>query len=191
MKPRGQMIVVVAVGLLAAVILLAVMVDSGQVFVERARLERAAQAAADAGIGVVAEMMVTQVVPRLTQSAARSPCVPDGDYGDPGGTCTATPFPDQIEHWLTDEDRATLTAPSAYATAMAEVKSYASLNGVNPSAPDVRELQVVYPYDYDPQGVTLSLWVRIVGLQPVLMSSLLNAQELELPAEALSEIPQR
>lgn len=191
MTPRGQVIIVVAVGLLVAVVLLAVMVDSGRIFAERARLDRAAQSAADAGIGAVAEMMVTQAIPRQTQSAALPPCHPDGDFGDPSAACTATPVPADIEHWLTDEDRATLTAPPARATTIAEAEAYASLNGVDASARAVRELRIVYPYDYDPQDEMLRMLVRIVGLQPVLMASLLDAEELEIPAEAVSEIPQR
>ena len=64
MKPRGQMLIVVAILLMVVLMILAVAVDGGRLLAERARLRRAAQAAADAGIGLVSEAMVTQAAAR-------------------------------------------------------------------------------------------------------------------------------
>ena len=75
---------IVAVLLVVALLLLAVVVDAGRLYIERARLKRAAQAAADAGIGVAAEHMVTLAVARQTQVAMSSTASPP---------LTATPTP--------------------------------------------------------------------------------------------------
>lgn len=190
MMARGQMIIVVALAIMVSVIVLALAVDSGRLYIERARLDRAAQSASDAGIGWVAEQMVTQALPRQTDAAARSPCVPDADYGETSATCTATPRPDEIAHWLTDDDRATLVAPRARATAQAVSLEYAGRNGFDPVDPDV-SVQVLYPYLYDVGSPSLQLLVRIRREAPVLWGAFLGADQITLPGEGLSEIPYR
>src|SRR3990172_8317783 len=100
MSSRGQVIVIVAVLLMVLLLLLAVAVDGGRLYIERARLVRAAQAGADAGIGRLAEEMVTQAVVRQSEAAVRPACVPDAGFGTPGAGWTATPLPQEISHWL-------------------------------------------------------------------------------------------
>lgn len=188
MTTRGQMIVAVAIMILIAVVLLAVMVDSGRIFSERVRLDRSAQSAADAGIAWVAEQMVTQAVPRQTAAADRDPCYPDSEFGQTSGACTETPHPDEISHWLSDEDRSTLVAPPARATARAISLEYAQLNGFDPSAPE-DTAEVIYPYMYDPEGSVLRLLVRIAHQLPGLWRGPRDTGLLELSGDGLSEIP--
>ncbi|HSB90231.1 MAG TPA: pilus assembly protein TadG-related protein [Anaerolineales bacterium] len=182
---RGQAIVVVAILLMVVLLLLAVAVDVGRLFVARARLQRAAQAAADAGIGIVADRMVTLAIPRLTEGAARAACVPDAGYGTPGASCTATPSPRRAEQWLTDADRSELVAPAVQTQAAAEALAYARRNGL------VTAIVVGYPDGYLPQGPTIKMRVSIRAEMDLLFSGLLGGDELHLEVEALSEIRQR
>lgn len=184
MRP-GQVIVVVAILLMVILLILAVAVDVGRLFVERSRLQRAAQAAADAGIGIVADQMVTLAIPRLTEAAGRPACVPDAGYGTPGAACTATPEPYRAEQWLTDADRSELVAPDVQTQAAAEALEYARRNGV------VTAVVVGYPDGYFPQGPTLKMRVSIRAEMDLLFSGLLGGDGVNLEVEALSEIRQR
>jgi hypothetical protein len=92
MKPHGQVIAIVAFLLMVLLLLLAVAVDGGRLYIERARAARTVQSAADAGIGLVGEEMVTLAVPRQTAAAVKPACVPDAGFGTPEASCTATPL---------------------------------------------------------------------------------------------------
>ncbi len=191
MKLRGQALIIVAVALTVGLLVLALAVDGGRIYLERAELRRSAQASADAGIGWVSERMVTLVVPRQTEAALRAPCMPDGDFGSESASCTATPEPKDISHWLTDDDRATLVAPAVRATAQAIAQEYAERNGVRRSDPEVTAFHVRYPYGYDPDGPSLRMWVQLRRKTVILLAGLLGESFVELPAEGLSEVPQR
>jgi hypothetical protein len=172
-------------------LLLAVAVDFGRLFVERSRLERAAQAAADAGIGLVADQMVTLAGPRQTQAAARPACVPDAGYGTPGASCTATPPPSRAEQWLTDDDRATLAASAMQTEAAAEALAYAAANRAATADPGVLDLEVHYPYAYHPSDDHLQVRVSILARLTFLLAGLLGDEEVLVSVEAISEIPQQ
>lgn len=188
MKAKGQILIIVAVLIPITLFLLALAVDSGRIFIERGRMQRAAQTGADAGISVVAEQMVTLAVARQTAFASTpSPTSP--------GTMTATPLPADVPAWLTGEDRATLVAPEIQSTAAAEARYYASTNGYDASDPQTLLVEVTYPqpgYDpYDHGEQTLDLFVKIRRRTTVLLAGLLGESIIELECEAQSEIPQR
>ncbi len=191
MTRRGQVIVVVAILLMIVLLLLALAVDVGRLFVERSRMERAAQAAADAGIAVVAEQIVTLAVPRQTEAAARPACVPDAGYGTPGASCTATPLPSRAEHWLTENDRATLVAPPLQTEASAEALAYAAINRADPGEAGVLGVDVEYPYAYRPQDAGLQILVSIHARLSMLLAGLLGVDEVPFDVESLSQIRQR
>lgn len=191
MRPKGQVIVIVAFLLMALLLLLAVAVDGGRVYIERARAARAVQAAADAGIGLVGEEMVTLAVPRQTEAALRLACVPDAGFGTPEASCTATPLPGEVSHWLTDDDRATLVGPEMQTAVAAEALDYAGRNGVDASDPEVISLHVEYPHDYAPGGAALQLLVAVERRATILLSGLLQRDSISLEAHGLSELPQR
>lgn len=191
MRSRGQVLVIVAVALTVGMFVLALAVDGGRVYLERSDLRRAAQVSADAGVSWVSEQMVTLAVPRQTEAALHAPCLADGEYGSEGGSCTATPEPADIEHWLTDDDRATLIAPEIKATARAVAGEYAARNGIRSADPTVTEFRIEYPFNYDPEGSTLQMWVSLRRRTTILLAGLLGETFVELPAEGLSEVPQR
>jgi uncharacterized membrane protein len=188
MKDKGQILIIVAVLIPVTLLLLAVAVDSGRIFIERGRMQRAAQSGADAGISVVAEQMVTLAVARQTVFASTpSPTPP--------GTMTATPPPGDVAAWLADDDRATLIAPEIQSTAAAEARNYASQNGYDLSDRQTLLVEVTYPQSgYDPydEGIgTLNLFVKIRRRTTVLLAGLLGEALINLESEAQSEIPQR
>jgi hypothetical protein len=188
MNRRGQVLIVVAILIFVTLLLLAVAVDAGRLYIERARMKRAAQAAADAGISVVADRMVTQAVARQTAVAGTpSPTPP--------GTGTPTPPLGDVIAWLTDEDRALLVSDIVAVDAEASALEYAAHNGLDPADPDTLDLEVAYPQDgYTPENVairSLRLLVRVRRRTTVLLAGLLGEAFMDLDAEGLSEIPQR
>ena len=191
MNERGQVLVVVAVLLIAGLFLLALAADGGRLYVERIRLRRAAQSSADAGIGWVSEQMVTLAVPRQTEAARRSACVPDGDYGEEGATCTATPLPEDIHHWLEDEDRSTLVSPEVRATAADVARNYAERNDVRAGGPDSVDIDINYPYLYQEDSPVIRFQVAVRRRTTILLAGLLGSESAWLEAIGLSEVPQR
>ncbi|MBM3120975.1 MAG: hypothetical protein FJZ97_02155 [Chloroflexi bacterium] len=177
MKPRGQMLIVVAILLLVVLIILAIAIDGGRLLAERARLRRAAQAAADAGTGLVAEAMVTQATARQTQAAALPTCAPTGP-------CTPTPELNDVPGWLTDEDRAALVAPPMQTQVAAEAIQYAQYNGFP-------EAEVSYPQGYDPRAPVVRVWVTLRRRATILLAGLLGEEWVDLAEPGLSQIPQR
>ena len=191
MRQHGQVLVIVAVAFMVCLFLLAVAVDAGRLYIERDALDRSAQAAADAGIGWVSDQMVGQAAIRQTEAAMRQPCVPDGDFGTTGGTCTATPQPADVPHWLTDEDRATLVSPDYRSTVEAVAADYARRNGIVASSPGVQSLDFEYPYNYSAKAPTLQFMVRIRRRVVILLAGLLGKTSADVPGQGLSELPQR
>lgn len=177
MTARGQMLIVVAILLMVVLMILAVAVDGGRLLVERARVRRAAQAAADAGIGLVAEHMVTQAAARQTQAAGLPTCAP-------AGPCTPTPALNDVPAWLTDDDRATLVAPPMQTQVAAESSRYALLNGF-PQA------EVGYPQGYDSGGPAVRIAVTLRRRASILLAGLLDREWVDLAESSLSQIPQR
>jgi hypothetical protein len=188
MRTRGQILIIVAFLIPIALVLLAVAADGGRIFIERGRVQRAAQSGADAGISVVAEQMVTLAVARQTVFASTP---------SPTGlaSMTATPPPSDVQAWLTDEDRATLVAPDIQSAAAAEARQYASRNGYSMGDPQTLSVEITFPqpgYDpYDNSLDTLSLFVKIRRRTTVLLAGLLGDALIDLESEAQSEIPQR
>jgi len=177
MKPRGQMLIVIAILLMVVLMLLAVAVDGGRLMIERTRLRRSAQAAADAGIAVVAEQMVTQAAARQTQAALLPTCAP-------ALPCTPTPAVNDVPGWLTDDDRATLVAPPMQTQVAAEARQYAQRN-------DIPSAEVTYPQAYDPGAPVVRILVTLRRRATILLAGLLGEEWVDLDGQGLSQVPQR
>ena len=188
MRSRGQILIIMSLLIPITLLFLAVAVDGGRIFIERGRIQRAAQSGADAGISVVAERMVTLAVARQTVFAATpSP--------SPPGSMTATPALGDVVAWLTDDDRSTLIAPDVRSTAVAEACQYVSRNGQAIGDPNVVSVEVTYPQPgYEPSDTRISqlgIIVKIRRRTNVLLAGLLGESLILLESEAQSEIPQR
>jgi hypothetical protein len=185
MSRRGQIIIIIAVLIPVVLLLLAVAVDAGRLYIESAQLERALQSGADAGISLVAEQMVTLAVARQTETASTpSPELPL--------VATPMPSPDDVVAWLTDDDRARLVSPAMRATAQAEALAYAARNGIDATNPDILEIAAVYPQSgfnpYDDGVATLRLELIARRRATILLAGLLGSEFAELSGEAISEL---
>lgn len=180
MNPRGQIVIVVAVLLMAGLFLLALVVDGGRIAWQRSKAHRAAQAAADAGIGIVSEGVVTLAAMRQTE-AADNPCP----------SCTPTPDPEFASRWLSDEDRSTLIAPPMRTQVAAEAEEYLSKNGFDSSQPETLSMQVDYPVGYRPLDQSIRIKVRLNRALIALIAGILGRETFEIPVEAVSQVQQR
>lgn len=191
MRRGGQVVILVAILIPVALLLLAAAVDAGRLYLESARLERAAQAGADAGMGWVADQMVTMAVHRQTEAASLPPCMPDAGFGTPAATCTATPLPQEVTHWLTEQDRQMLVSTHMQIAAQSVARDYAARNSLDANDPAVLEFQIQYPCSYDPNGSTLRMCVSARRRVEILLAGLLHKDCAELPVQAISEVQQR
>ena len=188
MRKRGQILIIIAFLIPALLLFLAVAVDAGRLFIERSRMKRAAQGAADAGISIIAEQMVTQVVARQTiEASTPSPMPP--------ALITATPALGDLQAWLTNEDRATLVSPPVQTTAGVEARFYASANGFNIADSQTIAVEYKFPQDgFDPEDddiKTLRFSVFIKRREVILLAGLLDVSFVHLDVEGVSEFPQR
>jgi len=185
MNRRGQIVIIVAVLIPIVLLLLAVAVDAGRLYIETARLERGLQSGADAGMSLVAEQMVTLVVARQTAMAG----TPTPDLPLPA---TPHPSPDDLYAWLTDDDRATLVSPANRAAVREEALLYAARNGIDASDPEILALVVIYPQSgFDPYNAditSLRLELNARRRATILLAGLLGRDFTELPGEAMSEL---
>lgn len=189
MKARGQVVIIFAFLIIIGLFLLALLVDGGRLYVYRGRDQRAAQSAADAGIGLVAERMVTLAIPRMTEASLASSCLAEGEFSAPGAACTSTPEPDEIADWLTEDDQQALLAPEIKVTVQALAVEYAGRNGISESEPAISDLQAEYPYRYQHESETIRIRVTVRRNVEVLLAGLLGQEFIVLPVEAISEVP--
>ncbi len=184
MSRRGQVVVIVAFLIPVVLLLMAVGVDAGRLYLAQAALRREAESAASAGISVVADRMVTQVVIRKTE-AAGAPAPPLG--------ATSTPEPGNLPAWLTDDDRATLVSPAVASEAEAAARSLLVMNGKQAGA-EV-EFEFTFPQPgYDPENTAISSLICRVGLKTrieILLAGLLNEGWTTLEVTGEAAIPQR
>jgi hypothetical protein len=172
--------VIAAVLLSVALLLLAVVVDGGRLYLEHGRTKRAVQAAADAGIGVAAEHVVTLAVIRQTQAAEDILCLTA-----PAGACTPTPPPGQPAAWLTDEDRATLVSAPVQTEAAEAALAYALHNGLTRE-----DTLVEYPHDFAAEDSNVRIRVQTERELAVLLAGLLSPDLVHMQVSAVSQVPQ-
>jgi hypothetical protein len=197
MPPKGQILIVVAILLLVVFFFLAVIIDGARLMVEKHELDRAADAAARAGIGLVGDKMVTQVIQAQTQAALYlctpvPTALPEGqDDPHQPPTCTPTPSPGDFYAWLNPNHHATLVSSGMGTAVAAQVEALADLNGLGYSNPEILEVEVQYPYQYSPGGRDLNIYVRIRRRVTVLFSGLLVIEQGELTGDTQQSIPLR
>jgi hypothetical protein len=186
----GQVVIIVAVILIVILLFLAVIIDGARLMVEHQELKRAAEAAGKAGLIVVGDQMVTQVV--KAQTAAASVTLTATPLGStPGPTLTSTPAPDDFYGWLNQDHRKTLVAPLMQTLVATSVLESAEENGLGLSNPAVTNLEINYPDQYVPGAQHLQIYVRIERVVAVMFGSFLNLEEGVLSGDTKQIIPQR
>ena len=190
MSERGQVIVVVAVLLVVVLVFLALIIDGSRLMVEGNELNRAADAAGKAGLIVVGDLMVTQVVSHQTAMASITlTSTPEGST--PGPTLTSTPQADELLAWINDDHRKTLVAPPLQTMVATAVQGSLEDNGLGLSNPVVSDLQISYPHDYDPDGLAIQILVKVERTVAIMFGSVFNLEEGVLSGNSKQSIPQR
>ncbi len=187
---KGQVIIIVAVLLVVVLLFLAVIIDGARLMVEFQELNRAVDAAGKAGLIVVGDCMVTQVV--YAQTAAASITLTTTSAGStPGPTLTETPEADDFYSWLTEDHRSTLVAPPMQTKVATYVLGSVEENGFGLNNPSIIGLDITYPDQYDRDMKHLQLFIRINRRVVVIFGRLLNLNEGVLSGSTRQTIPQR
>lgn len=186
---RGQVIIIVAILLVALLLFLAILIDGSRLFIEMQEINRALDAAGKAGLIVVGDQMVTQAAAAQTAAASITPSATPS-VGTTGPTLTATPRGDDIYAWLSDEDRQTLVAPPMQTLVATHVLGSLEENGFGEGNPNLIDIQISYP-DRDQStdqtlGILLDLDRRVV----IIFGRILNLNQGVLSGSAKQTIPQ-
>ncbi len=187
---KGQVIIIVAVLLIVVLTFLAVIIDGGRLMVEQGEINRAADAAGKAGLIVVGDQMVTQVVG--AQTAAASVTLTATPVGNSlGPTLTPTPPADDFFSWINDDHRKTLIAPPMQTLVATYVLGSAEENDHGLSNPAVTRFEITYPDNYHPGDQNIQIRVRISRVVAIMFGRLFNIEEGVLTGNTIQTIPQR
>ncbi|MCK5795307.1 MAG: hypothetical protein KAH12_11410 [Anaerolineales bacterium] len=185
---KGQVIIIVAVLLVVVLIVLALIIDGSRIMVEMQELNRAADAAGKAGLIIVGDHMVTQVVAAQT-SAASITLTPTLIGSAPGPTLTPTPAADDFFSWINEDHKKTLVAPPMQTLVATHVLGSAEENGFGLSNPAVTGLEISYPDGYHPGDQSVQISVGIDRIVVVMFGNLLNLNEGVLSGKTKQSIP--
>ncbi len=187
---KAQVVIIVAVLLMVILLLIALIIDGARLMVEQQELKRAAEAAGKAGLIIIGDWMVTQVVGAQTAAAnVTLTATPEGST--PGPTLTPTPALDDFYSWLTEDHRETLIAPQMQTLVATHVLGSAEENGFGFSNPAVTELEINYPDQHFSGSQHLQIYFRIKRIVTVIFGSLLNLEEGVLSGDTKQRVPQR
>lgn len=185
---KGQVIIIVAVILVVIMIVLALIIDGARIMVEQQELNRAADAAGKAGLIIVGDHMVTQVVAAQT-SAANITLSANLVASTPGSTLTPTPAQDDFFSWINEDHKKTLVAPPMQTLVATHVLGSVEENGFGLSNPAVTGLEISYPDGYHPGAQSIQISVGIDRLVIVMFGNLLNLNEGVLSGKTKQSIP--
>ncbi len=184
----GQVIIIVAVLLLGVLIVLALIIDGSRIMIEQQELNRSADAAGKAGLIIVGDQMLTQVV--SAQTAAASITLTAAPVGSPlGPSLTPTPLPGEFFSWINEDHRKTLVAPPMQTLVATHVLGSAEENGFGLNNPAMTGLEISYPDGYHPGDLSIRISVRMDRLVVVMFGNLLNLNEGVLSGKTKQSIP--
>jgi hypothetical protein len=186
---HGQVILIVAVLLMVLLLFLAVLIDGARLFVEQQEINRALDAAGKAGLIVVGDQMVTQVVAAQTAAASITPSATLAG-STPGPTPTRTPAPDDFYNWLTDEDRQTLIAPPMQTAVATHVLGSLGENGLGMNNPNVIDIGIGYPENYHLDDQTIEILLSLDRKVVIIFGRVLNLNQGVLSGSSKQTIPQ-
>lgn len=189
-RERGQVIFIVAILLVVVLTILAVIIDGGRLLIEQQEMNRAADAAGKAGLLIVGDHLVTQVVDAQTAAARVTvTATPMGSTGNP--TLTPLPAADDFFSWVTDDHRQTLVAPPMQTLVATHVWGSIEENVFGFSTPDIKGIEVSYPDHYHEEDQNIQILVRIDRSVAFIFGSLFNLEEGVLSGNRKQNIPQR
>lgn len=188
---RGQLLIVVAIVISLGLLLLAVAVDGGRLFLERNRIARGAQSAADAGVGVAAEEMVELAQARRDEALQEWQDAQEEQDGEnePEEEPEFEPCDPEPYCWLEEEDWESLGSELVRADVEREALKYARANGFDPG--DSQTLKLEIEYEVFRSEETLQVRVTIQKRTTILLVGLLGESFVNLEAEGLSKLLSR
>lgn len=184
-KDQGQVIILAAVLLIVLLILLAVLVDGARLYIERQAIDRALDGAGKAGLIVVGDRMVTQIVAAQTSLATTT--LSSSSSTIPPST---TPAPDEYYSWLTEEAQQTLAAPPLQTVVADTVLASLEENGFGPDNPDVIDIRISYPDGYSSNDPTLAIGLELDYRVVIFFGNVLNLTEGVITGRSEQSIPQ-
>ena len=187
---RGQIIIIEGVLLVVLLLFLAVLIDGARLLVEQQEINRSLDAAGKAGLIVVGDQMLTQVVSAQTAAASITPTATLSG-NTPGPTPTATPPADDLYAWLTNDHRQTLVAPPLQTLVATHVLGSLVENGLGYNNPNVIDIAVSYPDSYHPGDQKLQILVDLDRRVVIIFGKILNLNEGVLSGRTKQTIPQR
>jgi len=188
-QQRGQILILVAVLVMVFLLMMAVMVDGARIFTEQQRIERSLDAAGKAGLIIVGNRMVTQVVKAQILAASIAPVPVPGGI-PPGPTLSSTPVPDDFFSWLSEEDRQELVAPPMQTIVATHVLGNLKENGLDISNPNVIDIKISFPDNYDPENQNLDIQVELERRVVIIFGGLLNLNEGIIHGSSRQSMPQ-
>lgn len=187
---EGQIIILVAFVLIAVLLFLAVIIDGTRLLVEQQELNRVADAAGKAGLIIVGNHIVTQVIEaQLGSNTTPTGAEPDGNSSKQ--TPTPTPGANDILSWISDDHRKTLVAPLMQTLVATLVMGCAEENGLGLSNPSVTRLEIIYPYSFTQEDKVFRIRVQIEKAVPILFRKLLGLENGVLTGNAEEKIHHR
>jgi hypothetical protein len=184
-----------------------VAVDGGRLFLERSRIARAAQSAADAGVGIAAEKMVELAEESRAEAIAENEeaveearreweesCLGETlPEPPPEINCDEEPDPEPFEPcepepqcWLEEDDWKTLDTEGVRSEVKQEALEYARANGYDLSDPSVLNLEVEYLVDKPEESLQVQVTIR--RRTTILLVGLLGGSFVDLEADGLSKL---
>jgi len=189
-KEKGQVIIILALLLVVVLTILAVIIDGARLMIEQQEIKRIADAAGKAGLIIVGDHMITQVVAAQTAAASITLTATPID-STPGPTLTPTPAVDDFFSWINDDHRKTLVAPLMQTLVATHVLGSAEENDQGLSNPVITEIEITYPYQYLVGDQNIQIKVRIDRVVAILFGSLFNLDEGVLSGNTKQTIKQR
>lgn len=187
---QGQVMIIVGVLLIGILLFLGVLIDGAQLLIEKQEINRALDAAGKAGLIVVGDRMVTQVISAQTAAAAFTP---DPASSGDRQRCTPgkTPAPDNFWDWLTEEDHQTLIAPPMQTVVATHALGNLEENGLGQDNPDRIEISIIYPYQCHADDEALTILMKLDYRAAVIFGKILNLNQGVVSVSSKQTIPLR
>ena len=187
---RGQVMIIVGILLVVTLLFLGSLIDGARLFIKKQEINRLLDAAGKAGLIVAGDRMVTQVISAQTAAVAVTPH-PTSNKDSLGLTPTKTPAPVDFFAWLTEADHQTLVAPPMQTIVARHALGSLEKNGLDQDNPDLIDVSIIYPYQYNPGDQTLIILMKLDYRAAIIFGKILNHNQGVLSVSSKQTIPLR
>ena len=187
---QGQVMIIVGVLLVVILLFLGVLIDGARLFIKKQEINRVLDTAGKAGLIVAGDRMVTQVISAQTAAAAATPH-PTSYNSTLDPSPTKTSAPDDFFAWLTKADHQTLVAPPMQTIVATHALGSLDKNGLGQENPDLIDVSIIYPYQYNPGDQTLIILMKLDYRAAVIFGKILDLNQGVLSVSSKQTIPLR